>query len=463
MPQKALVALGVVLGLGLLALPVPAPGSETASPRSLASRAGDTTPQQDIRPSPASAAAAPALTLDAALDRALARSPRLSALAEEIGAREFAALQTGLPANPELSIEMENFAGSGEFSGTDGAETTLRLSQLLELGGKRGRRQEVGRLELELARREYDLARGEVLAETRERFLAVLVAQRRLALAEEQAGLAQRMAQAVTERIAAGKTAAIEQVRFRPLSAEARLRRDNARLELHAARIALAAAWGSDRVDFATAVDRLEEFPPLPHWPEIAARIEVSPELALRRDELRRADRLLALERADRVPDLTVSLGARSIEETGDHALVAGLSLPLPLFDRNQGGVGAARARLAKAREEERATQSRLHVELAEAWHRVQAARSEVEMLRGEILPAAEEGYAAVAYGYQVGKFGLLEALDAERTLFETKSRYVDALTACHQAVSELERLLGGELPAQPPLIPPSEENRGRE
>jgi len=461
MPQKALVALGVVFGLALLALPVPATCAEAAPGHPSASRAGDTILQQDLKLSPDAAAAWPALTLDAALVRALTGSPRLAAFAAEVEVRDFAARQAGLPANPELSVEVENFAGSGEFSGTDGAETTLRLSQRLELGGKRGRRQELGRQELELARREYDLARAEVLAATRNRFLALLTAQRRLAIAEEQVGIAQRTVQAVQERIAAGKTATIEKVRVRPLAAEARLRRDNARQEAHAARVALAATWGSDTVDFTTALDRLEELPPLPQWQEIAVRIGESPELALRQGELRRADRLLALERAGRVPDLTVSLGARSIDETGDHALVAGFSLPLPLFDRNQAGVEAARSRLAKAREEERAAQVRLRAELTEAWRKAQAARSEVDMLRGEILPAAEEGFAAVAYGYQAGKFGLLEMLDAERTLFETKSRYVDTLAAYHRAVSELASLLGGEIPVPPSLVTPTEENRG--
>jgi cobalt-zinc-cadmium efflux system outer membrane protein len=91
------------------------------------------------------------LTLRDALAAALRDSPALAADAAEVRAREAEMLQAGRRPNPELGVELENLAGSGPFSGLDGLETTLALSQAIELGGKRGRRVEAARLDRDVA------------------------------------------------------------------------------------------------------------------------------------------------------------------------------------------------------------------------------------------------------------------------------------------------------------------------
>jgi cobalt-zinc-cadmium efflux system outer membrane protein len=416
------------------------------------------TEEQPVKPT----APLPSLTLDEALLRTLKQSPTLSGFSQEVKAREFKARQAALRPNPELSVEVENIAGSGDFSGTDSAEITVRVSQVFELGGKRARRQEVGSLERELAEREYEIARAEVLSETTERFIAVLAAQKRLLLAGEQVELTKKVLQTVEGRIATGKTAVIEKVRFQTLVAEARLRQNKARQELMAARQALASVWGSEEVDFATAQGPLDTVQSVPDWSELTSSLVHSPETALRKSASKRASRILALEQANRIPDLTISLGAKSDQDTGDNALVAEVSIPLPIFDRNQGTIAAARARKVKAEDEARSAQLQLRTALAEGWQKLHAAYSEVDVLRREILPATRQTFDAVAYGYQAGKYGFLEVLDAERTLFEAKSRYVDALTAYHQAVSELERLLGQKIFTDGGLSAPTENERGQ-
>lgn len=433
MPKKALVAFGAVLGYGLMALSAPWSPAANAAEQAIS------------RPAATAPIAAAVLTLEGALTRTLQQNPRLAALSREVEARAFEAQQAGRPPNPELSVEVENIAGSGNFSGTDRTETTVRISQLLELGDKRARRQEVGRLEQERARWAYETGRAEMLAETRNRFFAVLAAQRKLSLADEQLDLAERVLRTVQDRIAAGKTATIEGVRFQTLVVEARLRRDNARVAVDVARLSLAAAWGSDVIDFRLADIPFEQMNGVPPWEELLSALQQSPTVAAGKSGLRAADRSLALERANGIPDLTISLGAKNDQDTGDSALVAEFAIPIQLFARNQGATGAARARLAKARDEARSAHLQVRTALAEAWRQLQAAQDEVAMLSGEILPAAQKTFEAVTYGYQAGKFGFLEVLDAERNLFEIKNRRIDALTTYHRAVSELDRLLGAK------------------
>lgn len=460
MPSKALVALGVVLGL--LNLSVPAWSSEMSAPAGTGHVAGSTAPGNHEKRVEGPAADLPVLTIDEAATRALRHNPRLAAFAREVEARESETLQAGLRPNPELSVEMENFAGSGEFSGTDNAEATVRLSQRVELGGKRERRRQLARLDRDVTEKQYELARSEVLAEADERFVAVLAAREKVDLAAEQLALTRKVLQTVEDRVTSGKTARIEKVRFRTLVTEARLRHEKARQGLAAARKSLATLWGSEEADFSATHGAFQQVRKIPGWSELVSRLAESPAVVVQKSAVHRADRAVDLERANRIPDLTVSLGVKEERRSGDNALLAEVGIPLPLFDRNQGAVAAARSRRAKAQSEAEAARMQLQDELAETWRRLSDAYSEVKTLHEEILPANRESFDAIVYGYQAGKFEFLDVLDAERSLFEAKSRYIEALSDYHQAVSEAERLLGGELFTNEGELPPTDMQRGQ-
>ena len=285
MPKKALVAFGAALGLSFIGIAPIAWGADAAvqasgqTPRSIQETVGL---ESDI---------AEALTLSTAVAKALESHPRLAVFSEEIQVRQQELRQAGLWANPELAIEMEDFAGSGEFSGTQRAETTLMLSQQVELGGKRSGRKALGRTDVALAESDYAAARAEVAAEATRRFVAVAAAQQRRALAAEQHGLALQLLAAVDDRIAAGKSAAIERVRMESLVAETQLRQVQARQEEAAAWLALRALWADDaRGTVAGAIEAdLEQMPPLPDEAAMEARLDQSP--ALLRQRCRAAGR----------------------------------------------------------------------------------------------------------------------------------------------------------------------------
>ncbi|MBW2478021.1 MAG: TolC family protein, partial [Deltaproteobacteria bacterium] len=383
------------------------------------------------------------LTYTEALARVLDNNLYLKTFSQELEVRLAEARQSGLYPNPEFSIEMENFAGSGDYSGTDNAETTVLFSQRFELGGKRQQRLAVGHLNIELAEREHALAKANLIAETTVRFVDVLAAQQSLELAKEQSSLAEKVLKTVNQRIAAGKTASIERLRFEALQAEAALRVSQAKLKLTTSRQALAALWNQVSVEFAGVEGTFERLPELPVWAELSAKVPFSPAFAAQQTEVSKADETLALEESRRIPDLTLSIGGKNFEDTNDNAFVAGLAISLPLFDRNQGAIDAARARQAKARLMAQATRLELQTQLEDVWQRLTVAHTEASLLRDQLLPAVQQSFEAISYGYQVGKFGYLEVLDAEQTLFETKSRYIDSLTRYHKTFAEMEQLLG--------------------
>ena len=387
------------------------------------------------------------ITLARALSLVMKSNPSLAALAEEIRAKEAAALQAGLLPNPAVGLEMENFAGKDQLRGFDGAETTLFLSQLFELGEKRQKRRRVGDLEKDLAGWDYRSREQDMLAGTAKAFVEVLAAQLRLALNKRLVQISQQTLDTVSARVAAGKVRPIEQTRARVELASTKTNFNRSERELQAARVRLASFWGGEvRAQFQKAVGDLGKMATPPSQQDVLGQLAHNPDLARWDNELQRRKARLALAKSRAVPDLTLSFGLRNFQETKSNAPVAGIELPLPLFDRNQGGIGQAMAELAKARRQKQETFIRIRSRLLEVRQRLVAAFNEAVALREEILPGAQRAFEATEIGYREGKYGFLQLLDAQRTLFKVQGQYLTALSSYHIERIQLERLAGDPL-----------------
>ena len=386
------------------------------------------------------------LTLAEALNLVLKNNSSLAAFAEEIHAKDAAAQQAGLLPNPNLAVELENFAGEDELEGFDSAETTIALSQLVELGGKRSKRRQVATLEKDLAGWDYQTKNFDVLASTAKTFIQVLAAQQRQTLTEELVRLSEQTFAAVAARVEAGKVPPLEQTRAQVELASARTVAYKARRELQANRGRLAAFWGVLQPEFSQAVGDLTTINPVPNEEDFYSLLKNNPDLARWDTEIDQSEATVNLASAKAIPDLTFSFGVRNFQESGSNALVAGFELPLPLFDRNQGGVREARATLEKARHERRAAEIEARADLAEAYQSLSASYAEAITLRDEILPSAQSAFEASDFAYREGKFGFLQMIDAQRTLFVFKGQYLQALATYHQSRIEVERLTGSPL-----------------
>lgn len=401
------------------------------------------------------------ITLREALAQALLKSPELAAFGWEVRSAEARILQAGAIPNPELEAAIEEFGGSGARRGFSGSEATLQLSQLIELGGKREKRTRVAELERDLAGWEYETKRLDVLTQTAQAFVEVVAAQRNLALAENILDLSQRFAEAVSERVKAGQVSPLEQARAEVVASTSRMDLERAQKELARAREQLAAAWGSTSSSFSRAEGGFEEIADLPPRDELLERSAQNPDFARWTTEMALRRAAIDLEKARTVPDVTIGAGVRRYAETDDDAFLVGLSIPIPVFGLNPGGVREATSALAQARENRRASEVAVRTALGRTYLALSAAHREILALRGEVLPAANEAFDAARQGYREGKFNFLQVIDAQRTLFEARGRYVDALTEYHKLKATLERLIGGPLvPAQSPsdLAPTGQE-----
>ena len=381
------------------------------------------------------------ITLVQALQTALLQNPGLQAYSYEVRAREAQTLQAGLIINPQLHVQVENAGGSGNFKAFDQSETTVQLSQLVELGSKRHLRESSANLSKEIAGWEYQVQRLEVLTRVSQSFIHVLKAQQKVSLTGERVQLAQKFLNAVSERIKAGKVAAIEKIKTEVALANMRIEEERARLELESARRKLSVLWGESKPRFDSALGDLFSVPGRA-LPEMTA-LSANPRLSKWSTALEHRQAELDVEVSKTIPDLTLSGGYRRLEQTRDNALVFGVTVPLQWFNRNQGAVTKARHRLSKAREEKRLETLKMESALLQAYSEVSFSHAKVTSIRTGVLPGARKALNAISEGYRFGKFALLDVLDSQKTFFQVQSQYLDALADYHNAVIDVERLAG--------------------
>lgn len=390
------------------------------------------------------------LDLRSAIALAQRANPGLSSAAREQEATDAAVLQAGAWPNPVLEAQVEDLRRGNRT-------TTLLLSQPVELGGKRAARVTAAERARDQAASALLARRSELRASTITLFFDVLAAQERVRLMQDSLALAQAATRAAANRVAAGKVPPLEETRSRVAEAGIRVELQQAEGALRSARRQLAALWGNPDPRFTQAQGAVDRLPPLALAQDVERRLAAAPMLRQARLEVERRQALSQLEQARRVPDVTVSLGAKRVpadegmgSSNGRNQVVVGVSVPLPIFDTNRGNVAEALSREEKARDDLAAAELQLGADVAQATERLRSARAAAETLQRDALPGAEAAYKAAAKGFELGKFSFLEALDAQRTHFQVRNQYLMAVADAHRAASELDQLLGTEADETP-------------
>ena len=433
--------------------------------------------------------AAGPLPLSQALELVLLRSPYLESYAWDVRAADARALQARLRVNPVFSLqfdevrwedgpethtsirrlgdgaEIERRTQEGDASGFGEAEITVTLSQDIELGKKRAKRTRLSEQERDVAARDYQVAKAAVLAETAKDFAQVLAQQAQLELAGERVAHAEE----VVEKLERSRLPVTARNKATTGLTEAMIEQSRVRRDLDTARLRLASHWGSTAPRFERADGQLGALPPLPSQAVVLERIEENPEIGRWAAELEAREAALAVERAQAVPDLETRIGFRSdrlrsrdtrgfslrpdrfeLEErhrsyarSRDNTLLFEFSIPLPVFDRNQGAIEEARHLLAKADAESRAVAVRVRTEALSLWTVLEAARTEVDAIETEIIPKHTETLATIQKGVQMGGFTHFDLADARRDLDAARQDRIEALLAYHEAAADLQRLIG--------------------
>ena len=376
------------------------------------------------------------LTLEAAVQTALQQSPVLRAYGLELESNEGAIRQAGVVPNPTLGLSTED-------TRKETRTTSMTLSQTIELGGKRAARVELAQRDRDVAALTLEAQRADVRATTIQAFFEVLIAQERVQVAEASQSIAVSGADAVARRVTAGKVSPVEETRARVAASTARIELRQAQADLAAALKVLSAVMGQPQGAVTRVEGAPETLPRLPDPGMLADRIQASPVLRRAEMEVQRAEAAFNLERARGVPDVTVGLGAQRAPDVGRTQPLISVSIPIPLFDRNQGAQLQAFRKRDAAQALAQAEALRLRAEVMQAADQLEARTDEIEALRRDVLPGAQTAYDAARRGFELGKFGFLDVLDAQRTFLQARGQYFTALSQAHRLLAEMDRRLG--------------------
>jgi cobalt-zinc-cadmium efflux system outer membrane protein len=382
----------------------------------------------------------PLLTLDEAVALAGGSAPAAEAAAADVDAASAARRVAGLRPNPALSVEVENFVGTGPYNGVNGADITASVAIPLELGGKRQARIAVADAAAHRAQIAQAIAQADIRFQVTELYIQASADEVRVAIAEDQYRIAGDTARAATIRVQAGRASPLEQERAEVARLTAETEAEKARRLADAARASLARRIGrpvTGPLDVAAlgGPGSGTMGPPRP----VSAAGTLA--LAAADADLATADAGVELARSQRVPDLTVGPGVRRLEATNDVAAVFSVSVPLPLFNNGRAAVDQANAERRRADAQRRVTALDIEQKISDAEVEAANAAAAARVASGPALSSAMEAARIARIGYREGKFGQLELLDAERTLTEMRSASIEAFASYQLAKARLERL----------------------
>lgn len=381
------------------------------------------------------------ITLPQAIQKAMDTSPRITASNAKLDAAKAEEKQAAYWNNPKLGLEVENFSGTGDFNGTDNAEYTLSINHTLEIGGKRAARKESAKAIKNAVSTDVLIEKLNIERDVHLAYSEVLAKAEGVKLAIEQEDLAKKILETVVRRVSAAAEPEIQQSKAEVAYETSVIARELETQQLYTAKSNLSRLWGEPALNLSLDHSHffdLESPEKLVFYQEKLKDIPDIQKLAFLKLE---KESLLKLEKSKVIPDPDFSLGVRNYRETGDQALIFEVSVPLPFFNRNGGNISKARSQITQVEYESRQIVLLLEQEVMSSWQQWVSSFTKADRLKRKLIPAAKKAFQLANSGYEKGKFSYLEVLDAQRTLFDARTQYHDALKHYHHSRANLERL----------------------
>ena len=390
------------------------------------------------------------LTLSEVVTRTLAHNPELYRYRFTKDALRSKRLSSDLRPAVALELEIENFAGSGGNEGVDSSETTLALSSVIELGGKRQARVAYADASINRAEWEQRATTLIVLGELTTVYIESLVTQANIGLAEESLALHRALLKTVKKRSTQGATPEAEVMRAQAAVARAEIRLAALMEKFERQKVQLARFWGDASPTFRALEGNLFEFGVSQDFDQLFARVKISPVIQVFASEERIKDAQVMLARTSGRIDLTWRAGIKRFEDTGDAAFTAGFAIPLFSNKRNSGEVKAAlanRKALEYARED---LLLRLRTQLFEAYSLRKQSIAAVNKTQEVVIPALENALKLTREAYENGRYRYLDLIAAQEELLASKQARIDAASTALVSQALIEQLTSEALIPQP-------------
>lgn len=393
-------------------------------------------------------------SLQELIELSLAKNPALQQAGLNIQAAQGKALQAGLYPNPTVSVTGDEL---GDRTGPSGI-WTAQVGQEIVLGGKL-------KLSRAAAMREVDQAilglrsqRYSLFTTVRQGFFETLASQRRVEILDELVKLAQKGLENAEKLRKGAQIAELDVLPFRVELDRLTADFEASQRELIAARRRLAATIGEPNLPISTVVGSLEQFFPSYKYEEIHYLVmDAHPDVQSAVVGIERADLVLRRAQVEKIPNVTVGSGYTRQGQNRSSDWLVGVSVPFPLFNRNQGNVQTASAEAGRARFEVSRVQNELAGRLAGAHGQFTAAKQRADRYRTSIIPNAAKSYELSILAFKGGQFEYLRVIQAQRTVAEARLEYIRALGDAWRAASEIAGLtLEDDFPlSRPEVIPP--------
>jgi cobalt-zinc-cadmium efflux system outer membrane protein len=368
---------------------------------------------------------------------ALSQNPAIAQADARVRALRGKWVQVGLPPNPSAGY-MAAEIGDEHRAGQQGGY----VGQDFITGGKLGLNRAVVSQEIQQAEQQLAAMQLRTQTDVRKAYYAALVAQRRVDLAAELARVSGEAVKASHELLQAEEIPQAGLLQTQVEQQNASILALSARNEQQAAWRRLSAVVGSD-LELRRLSGDVSQLPALLDWNEQLVRVtSTSPEMSSAMAEFSRAQMALQRARVEPVPDVTTQFVAQYDNATGDAIAGVQVGIPIPIWNRNQGGIRQAEAEITQARRNMDRVELDLKQRLSIAYQEFSTARSQSETYSTEILPKAQETFDLVQRGYRLGELGYLDLLSAQRTYSQTNLAYLEALSTLWRSWAEIEGLL---------------------
>jgi cobalt-zinc-cadmium efflux system outer membrane protein len=378
------------------------------------------------------------LTLTDAEQIAAANHPAVREAEAEVRAARGRWLQVGLPPNPEVGYSGEEIGDEGSAGKQGGF-----VSQEVVTSGKLGLNRSMAVQDVAAAEQRLALSRLRVTTMVRQYYFETLAADRSEALSRQLVTMAERAVKVSDLRLKAMEGTRADMLQSQIERDSAELLQGSAANRHEAAWRRLAAAIGRDPSVPAPLQDVLSRPLPALSWEPARERLLAeSPELAELRCGVERAKWASERAAAGRVPNVNVWTGVQYDDATEDTIANVQVSVPLPVYDRNQGRIAEACGQLAAARAALERRQLELEQRLADALRDYTSARERVTRYEKSILPAARESLDMVVKAYDQGEIDYLQLLSTQRVFTQNSLAYLQDLETAWRKWAEIEGLL---------------------
>ena len=433
----------------------PSSNDQDASPKAVV---GQLLPSKQIQLSSSQFIDPTGLTLDNLLLDGFTRRADILAARQRLAIAEGRLIQAGLRPNPTVDSD---YASAKFLGGQNEGDMTFGISQVFETAGKRNKRVTVARLELAQVKAEVLALERQFAADLRAAYARALAAGRQLDTFERLIAASNELVRITNERLKQGDVAPLELNIVKVETDRLRTQAINARAALESENISLHTLVALDQKEPLRIV-------PLPERPpRLDLSLDEATGLAMRERADLQAARLgeqagsarINLARAQGVPDFAlnskVSFKKDIFDDTPvgpisdrDKLLSFGVSVGLPVFNRNQGEIAAATAERVQAQRQREFLETTIQRDVALAYRRYRAAAETLVIYATQIIPNAEQNLQMVRAAYTLGEFSIFDVLSEQKRLIESETGYNEALASYYGALAELERALGTMIPA---------------